>query len=140
MKRFTEEMDDLVDSMVKMAKLATEMSNKSISSFCKRDVGVADDVINSFSVIRNYDTDIEKKAIRILTLYQPAACDMRTIATVQKCITYLERIGKYSKNIADATHYLKDKLTPYGFVKFRSCLKCYFNRPLKRRLSNGNYL
>lgn len=109
MKRFTEEMDDLVDSMVKMAKLATEMSNKSISSFCKRDVGVADDVINSFSIIRNYDMDIEKKAIRILTLYQPAACDMRTIATVLKCITYLERIGKYSKNIADATHYLKDK-------------------------------
>ena len=48
-------------------------------------------------------------AIRILTLYQPTAMDTRTFATVLKCITYLERIAKYSRNIAVATKYLSDK-------------------------------
>ncbi|MDR0777923.1 MAG: phosphate signaling complex protein PhoU, partial [Methanomassiliicoccaceae archaeon] len=56
---------------------------------------------------------IEEEALRILTLYQPMASDMRFTATALKIITYLERIGKYSKNIAKAAIYLKDRPTTY---------------------------
>lgn len=109
MKKFIEEMQNLMDDTVKMAETATEMTNLSIEAFCKKDLDKADVVIGMFDRVNRYDAEIEKKAIRILSLYQPAASDMRAIATVLKCITYLERIGKYSKNIAVATQYLHDK-------------------------------
>lgn len=53
-----------------------------------------------------------------MTLYQPTAEDTRTVAAVLKCITYLERIAKYSRNIAIATEYLADKpdVEPMGSI------------------------
>ena len=41
------------------------------------------------------------------------ASDMRFTATALKMITYLERIGKYSRNIAKAAIYLRDRPTTY---------------------------
>ena len=72
-------------------------------------VELADEVIDDFARMDRYDVEIEDAAIRILTLYQPTASDTRTIATILKSITYLERIGKYSYNIATATKYLSEK-------------------------------
>ena len=109
MQRFTEDIDSLVAETCEMANLAADMIDKSVQAIVDENLELADEVIDDFDRLTRYDDEIEEAAIRILTLYQPTAVDSRTVATVMKSITYLERIGKYGVNIAKATKYLSDK-------------------------------
>ena len=109
MQRFTEDIDSLVAETCDMANLAADMIDKSVQAIVDENLELADEVIDDFDRLTRYDDEIEEAAIRILTLYQPTAIDSRTVATVMKSITYLERIGKYGVNIAKATKYLSDK-------------------------------
>lgn len=92
-----------------MADLTASMVKRSVDILLDMDLEGAERMIDDFSRVDRYDRMIEESAIRILTLYQPMASDMRAVATYMKSITYLERIAKYCKNIATATLYLKDK-------------------------------
>ena len=109
MQRFTEDIDSLVAETCDMANLAADMIDKSVQAIVDENLELADEVIDDFDRLTRYDDEIEEAAIRILTRYQPTAVDSRTVATVMKSITYLERIGKYGVNIAKATKYLSDK-------------------------------
>ena len=109
MQRFLDDIEALVNETVDMGNLACDMIEKSVQAIVDGNVELADEVIDDFARMDRYDVEIEDAAIRILTLYQPTASDTRTIATILKSITYLERIGKYSYNIATATKYLSEK-------------------------------
>lgn len=109
MQRFLDDIEALVNETVDMGNLACTMIEKSVQAIVDGNVELADEVIDDFARMDRYDVEIEDAAIRILTLYQPTASDTRTIATILKSITYLERIGKYSYNIATATKYLSEK-------------------------------
>lgn len=109
MRRFEEDIQTLTEDTSAMGKMVTDMIERSVQAICEGDTDLAETVIADFEKANTYDNEIEEMAIRILTLYQPTAMDTRTVATVLKCITYLERIAKYSRNIAIATKYLSDK-------------------------------
>ena len=109
MQRFLDDIEALVSETVDMGNLACDMIEKSVQAIVDGNVELADEVIDDFARMDRYDVEIEDAAIRILTLDQPTASDTRTIATILKSITYLERIGKYSYNIATATKYLSEK-------------------------------
>ena len=109
MQRFIDDVESLVLETVDMGNLAAEMIEKSVQAIVDGNTALADEVIDDFARVTRYDNEIEEAAIRILTIYQPTAVDSRTVATVLKSITYLERIGKYSVNISKATKYLHDK-------------------------------
>ena len=102
MQKAIEEMDTVIENTVKMAKLTSSMIERSIKALADNDVKLAESVSSDFETVDKYDRCIEGSALRVLTLYQPRASDMRTMATVLKCITYLERVSKYSKNISSA--------------------------------------
>ena len=127
MQRFLDDIEALVNETVDMGNLASEMIEKSVQAIVDGNVELADEVIDDFARIDRYDNEIEEAAIRILTIYQPTAVDTRTVATILKSITYLERIGKYSYNIATATKYLSEKpmfepvqlIQPFGEVAVR---------------------
>ena len=109
MQRFEDDIDAVVAETCEMAKLSTEMLERAIQAVTDGDVDLADSIIADQVKIEKFDDEIEDAAIRILTLYQPTAVDTRTVATILKSITHLERIAKYSTNIATATKYLADK-------------------------------
>ena len=109
MQRFLEDIDALTNETVEMGNLACEMIEKSVQAIIDGNVDLAEEVIDDFARMDRYDHEIEDAAIRILTIYQLTAGDTRTVATILKSITYLERIGKYSHNIAVATKYLSEK-------------------------------
>lgn len=127
MRKFEEDIQSLLDNTSDMAKLVADMVERAVTSLTDCDVDVAKTVIDDFTKADHYDRSIEEEAIRVLSLYQPTASDMRSSATVLKSITYLERIAKYSKNIAIATEYLSDKpsyqvvdcIAPMGEVAVR---------------------
>ena len=109
MLKFQEEMTELRMNTLAMADITASMVERSLNVLLTTDVGAADIMVEDFAKVDHYDRKIEQLAIKILTLYQPMASDMRAVATYMKCITYMERISKYCKNIAIATRYLADK-------------------------------
>lgn len=84
-----------------MGDLADDMLRKSVDALKNQDKEQANWVLSNKCKITDMDSDIEAKAFQLLTLYQPMAKDLREIACSLKMITYLTRIGRYGKDIAN---------------------------------------
>ncbi len=102
-EKFDTEMKTLNRMVMEMGALAMNMLLDSVRSLKDRDVELADEVLERKDKLYSYDQGIEEKALKILTLYQPMARDLRELACVLKMITYMTRIGRYGYDIAKVT-------------------------------------
>ena len=117
MGRLPADMKQMTASVTEMGELVAEMLEKSVASLVNSDVDLADEVIGKYDRVAYLESLVEDETLKILILYQPMATDMRFTATALKIITYLERIGKYSRNIAKAAIYLRDRPTTYRMIE-----------------------
>lgn len=108
-EKFHLQLEELKKDVVVMGSLAKDMLKKSVESLKDRDIEKAQWVVAKKHDIAKFDADIEMKALQLLTLYQPMASDLRTIACVLKLITYLNRVGRYGKDIAQVALELANK-------------------------------
>lgn len=108
MKKFEDDLNKLIETTNEMGDLSLSLLERAITSFRNKDAELADNVIKDFERETFLNEIIEEDSIRILTLYQPTAIDIRTVSTIMKSITYLERIGKNGKNIAKVVKSLKN--------------------------------
>ncbi len=99
-EKFHIELDEAKRDVIEMGNLAKEMLQKSIEALKELDNKKANWVISQKTKLADFDDKIEDKTLRLITLYQPMAVDMRTIACILKMITYINRIGRYGKDIA----------------------------------------
>jgi len=113
MRRLALDLKAMTNSVTEMGELVVNMLEGAVTALVNSDVELAEEVRKKYDRVAFLEALIEEEALRILILYQPMASDMRFTATALKLITYLERIGKYSKNIAKAAIYLKDRPTTY---------------------------
>ncbi|MCL2786010.1 MAG: phosphate signaling complex protein PhoU [Methanomassiliicoccaceae archaeon] len=117
MARMSGDIKSMTVTVTEMGELVAEMLEKSVTSLVNSDVDLADEVIGKYDRVAFLESYIENEALKVLILFQPMASDMRFTATVLKMITYLERIGKYSRNIAKAAIYLRDRPTTYKMIE-----------------------
>ena len=115
-KELHKEIYDLKGRVISMGQLSLEMLDKAMLALIKKDVKLASEVIEKKELIREYDSEIEAKAMRLIALYQPMAIDLRRLATILKLITYLARIGRYGKDIASVVEELSDNPYPAPFI------------------------
>ncbi|MEF8849027.1 MAG: phosphate signaling complex protein PhoU [Candidatus Thermoplasmatota archaeon] len=102
-ERFHVELKETKKDVDRMGSLAKKMLTDSVEALKNRDTELAEKVYSKKIDIADMDYEIEKKAFRLIALYQPMARDMREIACILKMITYLTRIGRYGKDIAKIT-------------------------------------
>lgn len=101
-------MNEMLDSRIEKAKRdVTELGLHSrgmladaVKSFCERDTTLADNVYERRKILSDMDFGIEKKLLRILSLYQPVACDLRAILCMYQMSNSFFRIGRNAKEIA----------------------------------------
>ncbi|MFX0064399.1 MAG: phosphate signaling complex protein PhoU [Candidatus Hermodarchaeota archaeon] len=105
-KKFHHELNSLKKEVINMGRLAKKMLEDSIQALIKLDVELAEQTRGKKEDIRRMDQEIEAKSLQLLTLFQPMAIDMRTIACILKLITYITRIGRYGKGISNITIHL----------------------------------
>ena len=84
------ELGALVEERVSMALIAAE----------KRDMALAEKVIEGDSTIDMLEVEVEEECSKILALHQAVATDLRFIVAVLKINNDLERIGDLACNIA----------------------------------------
>jgi phosphate transport system protein len=108
-KKFHNDLKKLNKKVIEMGYLARDSLKNSVKSLKNQDIKLAKKILADKTEIANMDSMIEEKALILLTLHQPMAKDLRKIAAILKMITYLNRIGRYAKDIAKITVELSNK-------------------------------
>ena len=96
----TKEIEILREKLIRMGSIVEKMLHQTIDSIRRRDLKLAQEVIEKDKLVDDYNWDIENQCISILSNYQPVSKDLRIITSTMKIVKDLERIGDYSVDIA----------------------------------------
>jgi phosphate transport system protein len=102
-ENFTQKMLDIKHKVLSMGALVENIINTAMTALIAQNLDLASKVCEMDDEIDQLDLEIEKECILLLALQQPLAKDLRTIASVLKIITDLERMGDNAVNIAKVT-------------------------------------
>lgn len=99
-REFHRKLDTIKELTLEMGELARGMLNDSITALQNIDLKLALEVQERKERLAQLDDTIEEQALQVLTLQQPMAQDLRFLGATVKLITYLNRVGRYGKDIA----------------------------------------
>ena len=102
-ENFTQKLLDIKHKVLSMGDLVETIINTAMTALIEQNLDLASKVCEMDDEIDQLDLEIEKECILLLALQQPLAKDLRTIASVLKIITDLERMGDNAVNIARVT-------------------------------------
>lgn len=105
--QFEEELNKLHNQFYSMGTQVSSQLNKAVRAFVSHDRELAEDVITSDEMINQLETKLETKSLEMIALQQPVSGDLRTIITVLKASSDLERMGDHVTSIAKAAINLK---------------------------------
>ena len=100
-KAYEAELTGLRDRLLEMGGLVEQAIAASVRAITERDSALAEQVKTRDREINRMEVEIDATCLRILALRQPAASDLRFIATALKIVTDLERMGDVAVNIAE---------------------------------------
>lgn len=106
------EINKLKKDILKLGAIVEDSVYQAVESIEKRDLKLAQDVIQRDEEIDQMEVDLEEECLKILALHQPVANDLRFVVAVLKINNDLERIGDLAGNIAERARLLaaKDKI------------------------------
>jgi phosphate transport system protein len=112
---FQKELEELKESLLRMATLVEEAINNAVQSLVKRDSELTQKTFEAEDRINAMDIAIDSKCLKLLALRQPMAVDLRFITSTMKIVTDLERMGDQAINIAERAISLNQEpqLKPY---------------------------
>ena len=95
------ELKVLRDKLLEMGGKVEAALASSVRALAERDGDLAEQVRAGDRQVNRLEVEIDDICRRILALRQPAAGDLRLVATALKVVTDLERMGDLAVNIAD---------------------------------------
>lgn len=85
----------------------SEQIYRSTKAFIEHDKELANKVVSDDQEINGGEMQLENQALKLIALQQPVASDFRTIVSVLKASSDLERIGDHAVSIAKETILVK---------------------------------
>jgi phosphate transport system protein len=112
---FDEELRELKESMLLEGELVQKAVRNAVTALLTRDSVLARKVIEDDDTINTKEVEIDEFCLKLLALRQPAAKDLRFIATAIKINYDLERMGDMAVNICERVLELNQEpqLKPY---------------------------
>lgn len=108
--QFEEELDKLHNQFYAMGNEVLSQLNKTVRAFITHDRELAKEVIEADTKINDFEVKLEKKSLEIIALQQPVSADLRTVITVLKATSDIERMGDHVASIAEATIRMKGEV------------------------------
>jgi len=96
--QFRDRLDDLKDRIARMTALVQQAAELGVEAVLSADAALAKQVFELDVKIDEEEVHIEKGAIDLLALYQPAASDLRLITIIIKANSDFERIADCAVN------------------------------------------
>ena len=114
-RHYEQELQVLKEKILLLGGKVEEMIAAAMKSLLDRKPDLARRVIDSDRAVDSAEMEIDHLCLSLLALRQPAASDLRFIATALKIVTDLERIGDLAVNIAERSIELNEEppLKPY---------------------------
>lgn len=109
-KAYDQDIAQLKAMLAEMGGIAEEQLNNAILALTKRDLTLADQVIEGDKKIDELERQIEEKAILTIAKRQPLALDLREIVVSIRVASDIERIGDLAKNTAKRAHAIPEAL------------------------------
>lgn len=100
-KTFETELQQLKDSVLLLGSMVEHSIIDSVEALKKRDLAAAQRILQSDKDINKKRFDIEAQLLILIATQQPMAHDLRLLASCLEIISELERMGDYSKGIAN---------------------------------------
>jgi phosphate transport system protein len=106
--RLTRELAELRSRLLDMATIVAEQFTDAVEALLAHDVERAEQVVERDREVDALELEVDKYCERILARHQPVATDLRTLLTVEKINTDLERIGDHCRNVARNAEYVTE--------------------------------
>lgn len=120
-QKYEKQLSTLKDSVLTMGKLVEDQFDGATKSLLQSNVSLAKKISVLDYKIDEMEIDIDESCTKIIATRQPKANDLRSIFTVIKIVTDLERIGDESEKIAKFASKMKTNtktLTMYKSLEF----------------------
>ncbi|PYS21079.1 MAG: phosphate transport system regulatory protein PhoU [Acidobacteria bacterium] len=101
-RHLDQELDALRDAVLRLGGEAETALRRAMHSLAERDSAEARNVLDHDDTVDQMEVDVDRRAIDIFALRQPAARDLRFVMSVTKMAPVLERIADHACNIARA--------------------------------------
>jgi phosphate transport system protein len=100
-RHFDKDIDELKDLLLRMGAMVEDQINLSIRALLERDTALADDVIRQDDAIDAMELEVDAHTIELVAKMQPAAGDLRFVATLMKITPELERIADLAQDVCE---------------------------------------
>ena len=108
--QFEEDLEKLHNQFYAMGNEVLSQINRTVRAFVTHDRELARQDIEDDAEVNDYEVKLEKKSLEIIALQQPVSQDLRTVITVLKASSDLERMGDHAVSIAKATVRMKGEV------------------------------
>lgn len=105
--QFEEDLEKLHNQFYAMGQEVLSQINRTVRAFVTHDRDLAKEVIEDDAEVNEYEVKLEKKSFEMIALQQPVSQDLRTVLTVLKSVSDVERMGDHAVAIAQATIRMK---------------------------------
>jgi phosphate transport system protein len=112
MKQFQQELSQLKQQVVDMGSLAESMAADASRALIKGERATILQVRASEPKLDRCQIEIDREAIRLITIYSPVAKDLRFLLMIARIISELERIGDQAVDNCEYVDLLTDPLPP----------------------------
>lgn len=108
-KTFDDDLKTMHGQFTKMGLMVNENILLAVKSFINHDNELAVEAKNRDKDINKIETDIENFCFKLIALQQPVTSDLRSIVTVMKASSDLERMGDHAVSIARSVIRVKER-------------------------------
>ncbi len=111
-EQFDTELDSARSLLLEMGGLVEQQLQQACLSLYNHDSELADEVKGGDKRINRMEVDIDDLCVQIIARRQPAATDLRTLISIMKASTDLERVGDEAQRIAKMARGVADLELP----------------------------
>ena len=101
-RHFVDELAEVKHRLLVMGGLAEERMQAAMRALITRDRDLIAPVIRGDEPVNSLHLEIDDRCFKLLALHQPMAVDLRTIVSILKINSDLERVGDLAVNIGEA--------------------------------------
>jgi len=100
-RHFDKDLDEVKDLLLRMGAMVEDQIQQSIRALLDSDVEAAEQVIANDDRIDQMEVKIDQAVIELIAKMQPAAVDLRFVATAMKITPELERIADLAQDVCE---------------------------------------
>src|SRR6266852_8714566 len=100
-RHFDRDIEDLKDLLLRMGAMVEDAISQSIRALLERDTPLAEEVIANDSRIDQMELEMDRRTLELIAKMQPAATDLRFVATIMKITPELERIADLAQDVCE---------------------------------------